>query len=63
MPGGGGTSISGVRVARESDTLVRRYGKPACIVGDNGTEFASRAIPKRAGENKVEWHYIDPGKP
>lgn len=31
----GDTSISGVRVARELDTLVRLYGKPACIVSDN----------------------------
>ncbi|KPF52376.1 integrase [Novosphingobium sp. AAP1] len=59
----GDTSISGVRVARELDTLVRLYGKPACIVSDNGTEFTSRAIPKWASENRVEWHYIDPGKP
>lgn len=56
------TSISGARVARELDTLVRLYGKPACIVSDDGTEFTSRAILEWAGENKVEWHYIDPGK-
>ena len=59
----GDTSISGARVARELDTLVRLYGKPACIVSDNGTEFTSRAILEWAGKNKVEWHYIDPGKP
>jgi len=59
----GDTSISGVRVARELDTLVRLYGKPTCIVSDNGTEFTSRAILKWASENQVEWHYIDPGKP
>ena len=35
----------------------------ACIVSDNGTEFTSRAILKWAGDNKVDWHYIDPGKP
>ena len=57
------TSISGARVARELDALVRIYGKPACIVSDNGTEFTSRAILKWAGENDVDWHYIDPGKP
>ena len=49
--------------ARELDALVRIYGKPACIVSDNGTEFTSRAILKWAGENDVDWHYIDPGKP
>ena len=57
------TSISGARVARELDALVRIYGKPACIVSDNGTEFTSKAILKWANENAVEWHYIDPGKP
>ena len=57
------TSISGARVARELDALVRVYGKPACIVSDNGTEFTSRAILKWADDNDVAWHYIDPGKP
>ncbi len=57
------TSISGARVARELDTLVRVYGKPGCIVSDNGTEFTSRAILKWADQNDVPWHYIDPGKP
>ena len=57
------TRISGARVARELDALVRIYSKPSCIVSDNGTEFTSRAILKWAGDNKVDWHYIDPGKP
>jgi len=57
------TSISGARVARELDALVRIYGKPACIVSDKGTEFTSKAILKWANDNNVEWHYIDPGKP
>ena len=38
------TSISGARVARELDALVRVYGRPVSIVSDNGTEFTSRAI-------------------
>jgi len=50
-------------VAQELDALVRVYGKPACIVSDNGTEFTSKAILKWANDNKVDWHYIDPGKP
>jgi len=57
------TSISGARVARELDALVRIYGKPDCIVSDNGTEFTSSAILRWADANKVAWHYIDPGKP
>jgi putative transposase len=40
------TSISRARVARELDALVRIYGKPACIVSGNGTEFTSKAILK-----------------
>ena len=28
-----------------------------------GTEFTSRAILTWAGDNDVDWHYIDPGKP
>lgn len=57
------TSISGARVARELDALVRVYGKPEGIVSDNGTEFTSTAILKWADRNGVAWHYIDPGKP
>ena len=49
--------------SRELDALVRVYDKPTCIVSDNGTEFTSQAILKWAGDNDVEWHYIDPGKP
>jgi putative transposase len=57
------TSMSGARVARELDSMVRIDGKPACIVSDSGTEFTSKAILKWANENGVEWHYIEPGKP
>ena len=48
---------------RELDALVRIYGKPGCIVSDNGTEFTSRAILRWADQNAIPWHYIDPGKP
>ena len=57
------TSISGARVARELNALVRLYGKPKRIVSDNGTEFTNRTILKWADENGVSWHYIDAGKP
>ena len=40
------TSLSGARVARELTALIRLYGKPDCIVSDNGTEFTSTAILK-----------------
>ncbi len=47
------TSLSGARVARELDALIRIYGKPSCIVSDNGTEFTSRAILRWADQNTV----------
>jgi len=57
------TSISGRRAARELDALISRYGRPAAIVSDNGTEFTSNAILRWSRERSVEWHYIAPGKP
>ena len=57
------TSISGLRVSRELDTLVRLHGKPEMIVSDNGTELTSTAILVWSERNTVAWHYIAPGKP
>ncbi len=57
------TSLSGLRVARELHHIMAQRGSPKMIVSDNGTEFTSNAILKWAGEAKVEWHYIAPGKP
>lgn len=57
------TSISGRRVERELTALIERRGKPGMIVFDNGTELTSNAILKWCAENKIEWHYIAPGKP
>jgi putative transposase len=57
------TSIGGARVARELDAMIRVYGKPACIVSDNGTEFTSRAMLEWQSRTGIAWHYIDPGKP
>ena len=57
------TSISGRRVARELTALIDRRGKPGMIVSDNGTELTSNAILRWCSENRIEWHYIAPGKP
>ena len=57
------TSLSGLRVARELDLLIARRGRPKTIVSDNGTELTSNAILCWAKQTKVDWHYIDPGKP
>ena len=57
------TSIPGIRVARELDRLLGECGKPKMIVSDNGTELTSKAILQWADDHKVNWHYIEPGKP
>ena len=57
------TSLSGARVTRELDILIKRRGKPNTVVSDNGTEFTSMAVLKWCQESGVEWHYIQPGKP
>jgi putative transposase len=47
------TSISGARVARELDALVRVYGKPACIVSDN-VLCAEYLADLASGHSRVE---------
>ena len=58
-----GTSISGRRVARQLTALIERRGKPGMIVSGNGSELTSNAILKWYAGNRIEWHYIAPGKP
>ncbi len=57
------TSLSGLRVARELNAIVRHRGRPTTIVSDNGTEFTSNAILAWADKTCIGWHYIAPGKP
>ncbi|SFU17810.1 putative transposase [Pseudovibrio denitrificans] len=57
------TSLSGHRVGRELDRVAQMRGYPCMVVSDNGSELTSNAILKWQEENKVEWHYIAPGKP
>lgn len=57
------TSLSGLRVARELETLITSRGRPKMIVSDNGTEFTSNAILGFADRHRIDWHYIAPGKP
>jgi len=56
-------SLSGRRVARELDLLIAVHGRPKTVAGDNGTELTSNAILTWTAEARVDWHYIDPGKP
>ena len=57
------TSLSGARVARELDAVMKTRGRPMTIVSDNGTELTSMAILRWQEETSVAWHYIQPGKP
>lgn len=57
------TSLSGLRVTRELDTVIAVRKAPATIVSDNGTELTSMAILTWSQANNIEWHYITPGKP
>ena len=48
---------------RELEALVRRRGKPHVIVSDNGTELTSRAVLQWSRAQRIDWHYITPGRP
>ncbi len=56
------TSISGARVARELDALVRLYGKPASIVRDNGTEFDLSGDPEMGERQRCRLALHRPGQ-
>jgi hypothetical protein len=43
--------------------LIERRGRPGLIVSDHGTELTSNAILAWCAEQRIEWHYIAPGKP
>lgn len=57
------SSLSGQRLTRELDAIIKQRGKPKTIVSDNGTEMTSIAVLKWCQETDIEWHYIAPGKP
>ena len=57
------TSLPGLRVARELDTLIAIRGRPLMIASDNGTELTSMAMLRWSKNQQIEWHYIAPGKP
>jgi transposase InsO family protein len=57
------TSISGKRVARDLTTMIERLGKPGMIMSDNGTELTCNAMLAWCKDNKIDWHFIAPGKP
>lgn len=56
-------SINGVRVVQELAELIKSRGRPEEILSDNGTEFTCNAVLSWAQEEKINWSYIQPGKP
>ena len=56
-------SMSGRRMTRELDALIRRRGQPDLIVSDNGTEMTSHAVLRWCQDTGAGWPYIAPGKP
>ncbi len=57
------TSLGGERVKRVLERLKDQRGKPAVLRTDNGPEFTGAALDQWAYENKVQLHFIEPGKP
>src|ERR1044072_3568998 len=57
------TSLPALRVQRALNTIVASRGLPANIRSDNGPEFLSHLMEHWCEQNKVSWHYIQPGKP
>lgn len=49
------TSLSGARVVRELDAVIRQRGRPDTIVSDNGTEYTSNAVLAWADDTGVGW--------
>ena len=57
------TSISGRGVVRELMAVIAERGKPDMITSDSGTEFTTNAMLAWAEDQKINWHFIAPGKP
>jgi putative transposase len=57
------TSLPSGSVVATLEQLKQLRGLPQKIMVDNGPEFRSKTLQKWALINKVELHFIDPGKP
>ena len=57
------TAILRQRVARELTAIIERHGKPGMIVGDKGMEFTCNAMLSWCRDDRIDGHFIAPGKP
>ena len=57
------TSLPGERVVRVLERLREVRGLPQVIQVDNGPEFTGRKLDEWAYQNRVQLHFIEPGKP
>jgi len=57
------SSLPGDRVIRELEAVIARRGLLRQCVFDNGPEFTGLAMLRWAQSLRLDWHYIDPGKP
>ena len=57
------TSIPSARVIRVMEQLIEMYGKPKALRLDNGSELTSIAFTEWCERQKIELHFIQPGKP
>ncbi|SFC87797.1 putative transposase [Parapedobacter composti] len=57
------SSLPALRVIGELEKLIEWRGKPEKIRSDNGPEFIAAAMEEWCRENRIEWEYIQPGKP
>ena len=57
------TSLPGGGVIRDLEAVAARRSLSRQYVPDNGPEFTGLAMLRWAQSLRLDWHYIDPGKP
>lgn len=57
------TSIPAKQVIQILERLVEAHGKPVAIRTDNGPEFISHRLTDWCHRNRIQIHFIQPGKP
>ena len=55
--------VPATRVVQVLDELIETYGRPAQIRSDNGPEFIAAATQGWAEAHRIDWTFIQPGKP